>query len=142
MTKYAKIRSDVVVDVLDELATQVHPSLHGDYTAVPDGTEVGFVKDGRKWVAPTPVEPEPVAAPAPVPVLTKLAFLRRFTRAERIALREAAKTDPMVTDFMLLLDLATDVELTDADLIEGVTDLEAKGLLNAGRKDAILTAQP
>jgi hypothetical protein len=138
MTKYAKIVNDVVVDVLDDLATQVHPSLHGDYTTVPDGTEIGFVKNGEQYEAPVVEEVAIKEAPLSAPSISKLDFLRRFTRAERITLRGAVTTDPFVADFMHLLDLASVVELTDAELIEALAYLEEKSLLAAGRKDEIL----
>lgn len=140
MTKFAKVVNDIVVDVLDDPTTQVHPSLQGDYIKVPDGTKPGFIKNGRKYEAP--VEPEveaPTAAQASTH-LTKLDFLRRFSRAERIALRAEIEADPVVGDFMMMLDLASSVDLADGDVIEGIAYLEDNGLLEAGRKDAILAA--
>lgn len=136
MSKYAKVVNDVIVDALDDLATQVHPSLHDTYISVPDATQVGFVKDGKKWVAPVPV-----AADAPAPVVTvleKAAFLRRFTRAERIALREAAGLDPIIGDFSAMLDLSAAVDLADPETVEALAQLVALGALTADRKAAIL----
>jgi len=68
--------------------------------------------------------------------LTKLQFLRRFTTAERIAIR--ASTNPVIVDFMQLLDLAQDVRLDDPDTIQGVNYLEGLNLLAAGRAAEIL----
>lgn len=67
---------------------------------------------------------------------TQLAFLRRFTSEERIAIR--ASTDPLVQDFLSLLALAQDVRLDDPDTIAGVGYLEGLGLLAPGRGSAIL----
>ena len=89
----------------------------------------------RPYVAPTPQAPAAVA----IVVLTQLAFLRRFTAAERIAAR--ASSDPLIVDFLHLLDLAQDIRLDDPDTIAGVRYLETVGVLAAGRADVILTPE-
>lgn len=68
--------------------------------------------------------------------LTKLQFLRRFTAPERIAIR--ASTNPIIVDFMSLLDLALDVRLDDPDTVAGVHYLEALNLIGEGRAAEIL----
>ena len=68
--------------------------------------------------------------------LTKLQFLRLFTTAERIAIR--ASSDPVIVDFLQLLDLAQDVRLDDPDTVQGVHYLEAEGLIAHGRAHEIL----
>lgn len=68
--------------------------------------------------------------------LTKLQFLRRFTAYERIAIR--ASSNPIIVDFMSLLDLALDVRLDDPDTIAGVNYLETLELIGAGRAAEIL----
>lgn len=75
------------------------------------------------------------AARAAVP-LTPLEFARRLSAAERIAIR--ASIDPVVVDFLWMLDRAREVRLDDPDTIAGVGYLEAAGLLGAGRAAAIL----
>ena len=71
------------------------------------------------------------------PQLTKLQFLRRFTVQERLAIR--ASTNPIILDFMQLLDLAQDVRLDDPDTLIGVNYLEQQELLAKGRAVEILT---
>ena len=71
------------------------------------------------------------------PQLTKLQFLRRFTAPERIAIR--ASVNPVIMDFMQLLDLAQDVRLDDPDTMAGVAYLEQQELLATGRATEILT---
>lgn len=68
--------------------------------------------------------------------LTKLAFQRRFTLAERIAVR--GSNDPIVVDYRELSTLAEGIDLSDADVIAGINYLELIGLLNAGRAAEIL----
>jgi DNA-binding MarR family transcriptional regulator len=70
-------------------------------------------------------------------VVSRLDFLRRFTRAERIALRAAETTDPVVADFLLMLTLAEDVDLTSPDVTDGLAYLEANGFVTSVRGVAI-----
>ena len=139
MSKFAKVVNDTVIEVLDTLEGRIHPALHGEYVQVPDAVEPGFVKNGRKFEAPVPVAPAAPPPPEPVTVVSRLDFLRRFTRAERIALRAAETTDPVVADFLLMLTLAEDVDLTSADVTEGLAYLEANGFITAERGAAIRT---
>jgi hypothetical protein len=137
MSKFAKVVNDTVIEVLDTLEGRIHPALHGEYLQVPDAVEPGFVKTGRKFEAPVPVAAAAPPPPEPVTVISRLNFLRRFTRAERIALRAAETTDPVVSDFLLMLTLAEDVDLTSPDVTEGLVYLEANGFVTAERGDAI-----
>ena len=74
--------------------------------------------------------------PAKPVLLTQLAFLRRFTPQERIAIRSS--TDPIIIDFLHLLSLAQDVRLDDLDTVAGVNYLEQQALLAEGRAAEIL----
>ena len=137
MSKFAKVVNGTVIEVLDTLEDRIHPTLHGDYVHVPDAVEPGFVKTGRKFEAPVPVAPAASPPPAPVTVISRLDFLRRFTRAERIALRAAETTDPVVADFLLMLTLAEDVDLTSPDVTDGLAYLEGNGFVTSERGAAI-----
>ena len=75
--------------------------------------------------------PEPVA-PA-VRSLTKREYLGRFTQAERVAIRTAAKQSAELEDYLELLALSEDINLDDPDLVLGLTMLEGTGLITAGR---------
>jgi hypothetical protein len=65
----------------------------------------------------------------PATALAQAAFLRRFTQAERIAIRGAAKVSAEIEDYMALLNAATYVDLADPATIIGVQQLEAAGLI-------------
>lgn len=77
-------------------------------------------------------------SPATGAVFSKLAYLRRFTQEERIAIRAAATQSPALSDYLALLELAEEVDTRDADTITAVHLLEQLGLLAAGRAPEIL----
>ncbi len=119
---------------------QVTNVVLGDLTDFPGGRLVapgervspgdGYVNG--QFVAASVVPADPVS-PEP---LTQLAFLRRFTAEERIAIR--ASTDPVVQDFLHLLGLAQEIRLDDYDTMAGVGYLESLGLLDEGRTAVVL----
>ena len=78
------------------------------------------------------------AVNGPAEPITKLAFLRRFTAEERIAIR--ASIDPVIVDFMMLLDLSQELVTTDPDTRAGIEYLVAQGLLTLERAEMILQA--
>jgi len=72
---------------------------------------------------------------------TGLEFLRRFTTAQRIAIRSLSETDPIAKDFMHLLDSTiaqgSRVNLDDPDTALGVGYLAA-ALPGAGIDSAVI----
>jgi len=78
-----------------------------------------------------------VAAPSQK-VITKLAFMNRFTMEELAAIYTAAKTEVMVEVFFDKLKLAEYVDVTDPQTIAGVQALVSKGLLTEARAQEVL----
>jgi hypothetical protein len=76
--------------------------------------------------------------PVRVVVFSKLDFLQRFTVQERIEIRRAASTNPIVEDFMHLMDLSENINLTHVATQQGVGYLEQQGLIAAGRAAQVL----
>lgn len=70
--------------------------------------------------------------------LTRLAFRRRFTQAERESIYTAASTQPAIQVFLDDIMVAEFVDLDDPGLISGVQQLEAVGLLASGRALEVL----
>ena len=97
--------------------------------------ELGYAGQGF-FPVPPPPPPPPV-----VDELNKIDFLRLFTQAERIAIREAAAVNPLISDYQHMLDAATMVRLSDPDMQTGVPLLELGGLLAPGRAAQILAGQ-
>ncbi len=77
-------------------------------------------------------------APIVAMTWTKLEYLRRFTQAERIAIRGAAKVVPELEDYLQLMELATEVRSDDPDIASALAMLEGSGLIGAGRAGEIL----
>jgi hypothetical protein len=71
-------------------------------------------------------------------IITKLEFLSRLSGPERIMIREAAKTNPILDDIMTLLDLAENIDLDDARLQQSVGYMTTVGLIEPARLAEIL----
>jgi len=98
--------------------------------------ETGFAGQGFFPFTPPPPEPPPVDE------LHKVDFLRLFTQAERIAIRQAAKLNQVVEDYQAMLDASPEkVRLSDPDIKEGIPELEDAGLLAPGRAAQILSGE-
>ena len=70
--------------------------------------------------------------------ITKLEYLRRFTTAERVAIRAAASANPVLDDYLKLMELAQEINLDDPDTIAAVQMLEQSGLIASGRAAEVL----
>lgn len=72
------------------------------------------------------------------PVITRLAFMSRFSDAELAGIYTAAKTDIRVEIFLDKVRAADSVTLTDPRTVAGVQALAAAGLIEASRVPEIL----
>ncbi len=110
------------------------------WSLVPDGTIHG-ARDNGDGTFSNPPRP-----PAPVPQWNALDFKRRFTVAERIAIRAAAASNGSVYDFLDLLDTAaatgTMIHANDPDVVTGLQAFQDASLIGVGRKDVILGSGP
>lgn len=96
-------------------------------------------QDCLKAITYVPPAPQPVPTPR---VITQFAFSRLFTKAERIAIRQAAKVDVDVEDFLDILDRAGEVDLDLQDTVDGVMAMEDASLIGEGRAIRILANLP
>ena len=104
--------------------------------SVPEAAEeLGYAGQGFFPVTPPPPEPPPVDE------MDKVDFLRLFTQAERIAIRQAAKVNQIVEDYEEMLNHAAVVRLSDPDIQSGVPLLEAAGHIGSGRAAQILAGE-
>lgn len=132
MPKYAQINDASVVIA--------HSDLSGTVDAphmIPVGSfpEMGSTWNGATFDPPPAPDPEPQS-------WTALEFKRRFTAAERITMRTAATTDPIVADFLDILDTTglsgSKVYADDADLIAGMAYMVAQGHITQLRSDEVM----
>lgn len=86
---------------------------------------------------PTPADPPAIAIRGPR-IISKLAYLRRFTSEERTAVRAASKVSPVLEDYLELMALAEEINLDDADIISAVNMLSAAGLITPTRANEVL----
>lgn len=83
---------------------------------------------------------------APVTIIREISgvsYLRRFSQEERIAIRTAAESSPVLDDYLKLLDATIQqggiVSLDDEDTVKAVNLLEQYGLIAEGRALEILS---
>lgn len=143
MTNFARIINDVAVDVSSNPAEEFHPSIAAEFEPVPDEVQVGWGRnEDGEWEAPTPT-PEPTPAPTESPKVSPVEFKLLFAPAERVAIKAARATDPVIDDFY---DIVEDPRLTHVDLgLQSTKDalsyMVAQGLLTEERRLEILAGQ-
>ena len=108
-----------------------------DGALIPENSENADWITYQAWLsegnAPDEADPEPAIN---IP-LTSYEFLKRFTRAERIAIRSSI--DVYVMDFVSLTWAAQIVDFSDVDTLAGMAYLVTNGLLTEARKIEILS---
>lgn len=105
-----------------------------DISATPE-VQVGWKFDPgtNKFSAPTP---------ATSTMMTHLYFLSRMTREERIAIRTAAQSDPVLDDAMLLFERAREVNVGLPLTQQLVGYLAMTGLIQPERVPELLAPAP
>lgn len=129
MQTYAKIVDGTVYQHI-ESANQPDAS-HGNWIACPAWVGPGCTYDGTTFTVPVIVVPS-------IRVLQQVEFFKRFTQAERIAIRAAAKTNGQVDDFVRMADASPTIDLDDPLVIADMNALEAASFIAAGRSAIIL----
>lgn len=129
-TRYAQIIDGIVANVIESEAD-------------PDGTNGSWIACGDAgpgWQCIGGVfSPPDSSAVNSDTRITGVAFKRRMTQEERIAIRNLAKTNDIAFDFQDLLDSSPAVHLDDPDVTKGLEMMEAAGKLAPGRADEILS---
>ena len=102
--------------------------------------------NGVSWMFAPNIQTAPVVVaqptpPAPSRILTKLAWVDRFTDEEMAAIYTAAKVNIQVEVWLEKFKISQEVDLDDQRLIAGVQGLEAAGLLAEGRAAEILSVE-
>lgn len=129
--RIAIIENGVVVNIiLADPGWLADNGLNG--IVIPDDltVSIGWLWNGDSFAQPAP---DPAS-----PVMSRLAFMRRFTMQERIAIRAAVPTDPVLADVNALLELAQEVSLDDPDTQMAIGYMTQLGILTAERAAEIL----
>lgn len=138
MANFARVINNVAVDVSTDPTNQFHPDIAREFVAVPDEVQSGWIRKDGQWSAPAPApQPEPIPV---YPKVTPVEFKMLFASAERIAIKEARVTDPVIDDYF---DIVEDPRLQVVDLglhsvQEGIQYLQAIGILTEDRVSQIL----
>ncbi len=131
--RYLLIKNGVVVNAIEAAANDIeHLIGYDDIIANANTAGPGWLYQNGIFTPPDPIT-------QPILSLSQLSFLRKFTAEERIAIRSSI--DPIIIDFLHLLNLAQDINLSDPDTIAGVNYLESVELLDSGRATIILTPE-
>lgn len=149
MTKYARIIDSVAVEILIPpegftLAESVHSAIAELFSEVPDDVTVNSTVDAKgKWTITPVIEPEPIVPVINYPIVTPLTFQMLFTSKERIAIKTAVKTDPIIEDWW---SIVTNPQLTEVDLgltsvQEALTYLISLSIITEDREKEILTGK-
>ena len=138
MTNHARVINNVAVDVCTDPANSFHPDIAAQFEPVPDEVQAGWVRTDGQWAAPAPApQPEPVPT---YPKVTPVQFKLLFTSPERVAIKVARATDPVVDD---LWELVEDPRMTEVDFgLKSVRDsieyLATAGLIEPERVGEII----
>lgn len=81
--------------------------------------------------------PQP-GPPEPDRVVTALVFLNRFTPDERFAIRQAARQNEGLEDWLDMLRASQEVDLDDPRTQAGLNAMVNAGLLTPARRDEVL----
>lgn len=109
---YARIIDNIVAEtVTQDPALIFHPDLAAQFAAVPESVERGMIHDPETDTFALPPAPEP--QPATPPRVTAIEFKLCWTSPERVHLKAATETDPVLADFWGLVD---DPRMTTVDL--------------------------
>ena len=112
--KYARVVNQTAVDVRTKSPEGFFtPNVAAEFVTVPEEIEDGWTFDGEVWAEPVQIDPNPIEPTASYPQLTPLEFKMCFTVTERLAIKAAKETDPILQDTYEILD---DVRLKTVDL--------------------------
>lgn len=151
MSTFARIIDDIAVDVCRVSPDQAFcEALALQFVAVPDEVVPGSRRSLDEfgdviWTAPVVVAPVPPPPPHYGRIITRLAFLKRFTDAEAVAI-DLASIGGTVQSAMLRraqakISAAEEIQLDNTDTRDGVLALETAGLLATGRAAEILDTE-
>ena len=103
------------------------------FVEVPEGTQIEDKKTDKGWEKYKQPEPREVVRPN---LLAENALKSFLTRAERIAFKAAASSDPVIEDFAEMIVLKPQ-DLDSAETVEAIDKLAELKVLTAARATAL-----
>lgn len=138
--RIALISGGIVANIIDAELSFAQTLGYETVVEATDGAYLGGEYTDGQFV-PQPTEPLPEPEPVASTTMTKLTFLRRFTQAERLAVRAAKATDPIIEDADALMQLAEEIDVTDPDTVQYVGYLAQQGFIEPERVGEILAPE-
>lgn len=130
--RQVQIKNGMIVNEwVGELPAPVPPSNEWtfiDVTDIPEAVVGGRYVDGQ-FLPPPPQRKT---------VISKLDFYQRFTPEERITFRQGAKTDPVLADLEMMLQMAETVNLESAATQQGIQYMVSANVLTPERAVEVL----
>jgi len=142
MTLYARLTAEgLVLETCDLDPSQCfHPDIAQEFQEVPAGAEAGdTITDGEVIKPVAPPEPELPAEPIEKRLVPRADFMGALTRAERIALTTEAESNAELRDFLELLQINGNFDLSNAEDVDLLDQLQAQGVLSEASVAAIKT---
>lgn len=139
---FARIINNVAVDVSAAPQEQFHPDIAKDFVEVPDAVQTGWVRVDGNWQAPETVQPEPeTPVLTAAPTVSPVEFMLLFTSPERVAIKAARPTDPVIDDFFDLIEdpRLTEIRLDAQSTLDALDYFVGKKMIATARKNQILS---
>lgn len=112
--RYTRVINGTAVDTRAESpAGCFTPNIAAEFVACPDEVHDGWIFADGVWAEAIKIEPNQADTPVTYPQLTPIEFKMCFTVTERLAIKAAKETDPILQDTYEILD---DVRLKVVDL--------------------------
>ena len=143
MSNFARIINNVAVDVSTNPQEHFHPDIAAEFEPVPDDVQAGWARnEAGEWEAPAPT-PEPTPVSTESPKVFPVEFKLLFTAGERVTIKAARASDPVIDDFLSIIE---DPRLTHVNLgLQSTQDafgyLETKGFITDARRVQILAGK-
>lgn len=129
---YAYVQNNIALEVVESDPTTVFsPNYASLFIVVPEEVKAGWVRTGGVWAAPTT---KTIST-----VMSLYAFRKRFTIAEKIAIKSLGVTDPILVVLEEDTNTVAKLDMTHPDVAAVLSILVAKGILTAERRTEILT---
>lgn len=143
--KYARIINNIAVDTRTESPEGCFtPNIVAEFVEVPDEVQDGWSNESGQWAEPAALVPVPTEQAVPVPpTVSPIEFMLLFTGQERVSIKAERASDPIIEDFMSLVEdpRLTGVNLALQSTQDALEYLVSKSLITEDRRLEIIEGQ-